>query len=231
MMAYHHGSLREDLLAAAARVVSERGPSGLSLRELARELGVTHTAPRHHFGDKRGVLTALAAQGHRLLAGRLMAAGDDFLESGVTYVRFALDHPGHFAVMFRPDLVDEGSEELRQARSRTRSALLRGAAAYAGSGGDDEATPAPGPADGAPAVRGAPPVAAQPGTGGATPTGPTGEATMSPELPPFALLAWSAAHGMANLAISGALTALGMGSTPDELTRAARAGLQRLSPS
>lgn len=205
-MAYHHGSLREDLLAAAARVVAERGPSGLSLRELARELGVTHTAPRHHFGDKRGVLTALAAQGHRLLAGRLVAAGEDFLEAGVAYVRFALDHPGHFAVMFRPDLVDEGSEELRLARARTRSALLTGAATYAATGARDTAATAPGELGGA--------------------------ATKSTaELPPFALLAWSAAHGMASLALSGALSAMGMGSTPDELTRSARAGLQRLTPS
>lgn len=205
-MAYHHGSLREDLLAAAARVVAERGPSGLSLRELARELGVTHTAPRHHFGDKRGVLTALAAQGHRLLAGRLIAAADDFLEAGVAYVRFALDHPGHFAVMFRPDLVDETSDELRQARARTRSALLQGAAAYAGAAGKNSA-----------AERGA----------------DLEDATAAPAaaLPPFALLAWSAAHGMASLALSGALSAMGLGVKPEEITSSARAGLQRLTPS
>lgn len=226
-MAYHHGSLREDLLAAAARVVAERGPSGLSLRELARDLGVTHTAPRHHFGDKRGVLTALAAQGHRLLAGRLVAAGDDFLESGVAYVRFALDHPGHFAVMFRPDLVDEGSDELRQARSRTRSALLRGAAAYTSSAGHQEREPTH---ESAP----------RPVTAPATSTVEAGKRTVelsgdppssTAELPPFALLAWSAAHGIASLALSGALSAMGLGSTPDEITRAARAGLQRLTPS
>ncbi|HEX7000380.1 MAG TPA: TetR-like C-terminal domain-containing protein [Trueperaceae bacterium] len=213
-MAYHHGSLKEDLLAAAARVVADRGPAGLSLRELARELGVTHTAPRHHFGDKRGVLTALAAQGHRLLAGRLVAAGDDFLEAGVAYVRFALDHPGHFSVMFRPDLVDEASEELRQARSRTRSALLRGAAAYAG------------PSFTADASLGATTEA----SGAATEGGRGALARSGAELPPFALLAWSAAHGMASLALSGALSAMGMGSTPEELTRSARAGLQRLTP-
>jgi len=226
-MAYHHGSLKEDLLAAAARVVAERGPSGLSLRELARGLGVTHTAPRHHFGDKRGVLTALAAQGHRLLAGRLGAAGDDFLEAGVAYVRFALDHPGHFAVMFRPDLVDDGSDELRQARSRTRSALLRGAAAYVGSAMEEGGEAEQSTADGA-----EPGVAASAVTDAGIATSTKAGATDSPaELPPFALLAWSAAHGMASLALSGALSAMGMGSTPEELTGSARAGLQRLTPS
>ncbi len=206
-MAYHHGSLKEDLLAAAARVVAERGPSGLSLRELARDLGVTHTAPRHHFGDKQGVLTALAAQGHRLLAGRLSSAGSDFLEAGVAYVRFALDHPGHFAVMFRPDLVNDDSDELKQARSRTRSVLLAGAEAYASSGGAASGRLKNAPSGGT--STGAPPLA---------------------DMPPFALLAWSAAHGMASLALSGALSALGLGSTPDEVTRVARAGLQRLTP-
>ncbi len=193
-MAYHHGNLREDLLAAAAKAVAERGPSGVSLRELARELGVTHTAPRHHFGDKRGVITALAAQGYRLLAGRLAAAGDDFLEAGAAYVRFALDHPGHFTVMFRPELVDADDPELAAARTRARQALVAGAAAQA--------------------------------RGAGTVLPPTAGAT----LPPYALLAWSAAHGLASLALAGALGAMGMGTTKDELTALARASLQHLRP-
>lgn len=191
-MAYHHGSLREDLLAAAAEAVAHGGPSALSLRQLARQIGVTHTAPRHHFGDKRGVITALAAQGYRLLAGRLAAAGTDFIEAGVAYVRFALDHPGHFAVMFRPELVDNEDEELVAARTRTRTALLAGAEAHVRAAGR-ELTPAAGKA-----------------------------------LPPYAVLAWSSAHGIASLALSGALTAMGMGSSKEELTAMARASLQHL---
>jgi len=193
-MPYHHGSLREDLLTAAAKAVAERGPANLSLRALAKELGVTHTAPRHHFGDKRGVLTALAAQGFRLLAGRLSAAGGDFLEQGVAYVLFALDHPGHFAVMFRPDLLDESDAELTRARSRAWQALVAGAAAHARAEGRELA----------------------PGAAG----GP----------PPYALLAWSAAHGLASLALAGSLTAMGLGGTKEELAALARSTLQRLGP-
>jgi AcrR family transcriptional regulator len=199
-MPYHHGSLREDLLAAAAKAVAERGPDGLSLRELARELGVTHTAPRHHFGDKRGVITALAAQGYRLLAGRLRSSGGDFLEAGVAYVRFALDHPGHFAVMFRPDLVDEEDHDLAEARLRARQALIAGTAAHARAAGREGA-----------------PAAVQPAVPGGA-------------LPPYALLAWSAAHGIASLALAGALTALGLGGSKEELTALARASLQHLGP-
>lgn len=193
-MAYHHGSLREDLLTAAARAVAEHGPAQLSLRRLARDLGVTHTAPRHHFKDKRGVVTALAAQGYRLLAGRLAGADDDFLAAGTAYVRFALDHPGHFAVMFRPDLVDEQDPDLIAARGRARQALVAGATGHAAETGR-ELSPATGMA-----------------------------------LPSYALLAWAAAHGLASLALSGSLTALGMGSTSDELTVAAAASLQQLRP-
>lgn len=194
MKAYHHGSLREDVLAAAAEAVAARGPEGLNLRELARSLGVTHTAPRHHFGDKKGLLTALAAQGYRLLAGRLSAAGDDFLEAGVAYVSFALDHPGHFAVMFRPDLVNEDDPDLITARVRARTALVAGAAMHARETG--------------------------------RPLSPTEGAT----LPPYALLAWSSAHGMAQLALGGALSAMGMGTSKEELAALARASLQHLAP-
>ena len=63
--AYHHGDLRRALLAAALEAVGEVGPAALSLRDLARRAGVSHAAPAHHFGDKAGLLTALAARGLR----------------------------------------------------------------------------------------------------------------------------------------------------------------------
>ena len=65
---YHHGDLRAAILTEAARLVAERGADGVSLRELAREAGVSHAAPAHHFTDRRGLFTALAAQGFGLLA-------------------------------------------------------------------------------------------------------------------------------------------------------------------
>ncbi|HEV7962299.1 MAG TPA: helix-turn-helix domain-containing protein, partial [Actinoplanes sp.] len=104
---YHHGDLRRALLDAAAEVIEEQGPAALSLRDLARRAGVSHAAPTHHFGDKAGLLTALATEGYGLLVAELAeewAATHSFLEQGVAYVRFAIRHRAHFEVMFRPDL-------------------------------------------------------------------------------------------------------------------------------
>jgi AcrR family transcriptional regulator len=114
-MSYHHGDLRRAMTAAAATAVAERGPAGLSLRELARIAGVSHAAPAHHFGDKAGVLTAVATEGYTLLADALNDAGDDLLAAGLAYVRFAVDHPGHFAVMFDRSLLHADDAGLRAA--------------------------------------------------------------------------------------------------------------------
>jgi AcrR family transcriptional regulator len=65
---YHHGDLRRALLEAAVQAIAEVGPAAVSLRDLARRVGVSHAAPAHHFGDKAGLLTAVAADGFRRLA-------------------------------------------------------------------------------------------------------------------------------------------------------------------
>jgi len=126
--AYHHGDLRAALLERAEQVVREQGPAAVSLRSLARDLGVSHAAPAHHVGSVRGLLTALAVEGHQLLAAALLpaAGAGSFAEVGVAYVGFALEHPAHFAVMFRPDLLDLDDPALRAARAQTLS-FLRGA--------------------------------------------------------------------------------------------------------
>ena len=115
---YHHGDLRRALLAAAVEAIDEVGPTAMSLRDVARRAGVSHAAPAHHFGDKAGLLTALAAEGFRRLADELDRTAREtgsFLEVGVAYVRFAVTHPAHFAVMFRPDLHDTDDPELVEA--------------------------------------------------------------------------------------------------------------------
>jgi AcrR family transcriptional regulator len=124
-MSYHHGDLRRAMTAAAAEAVAERGPAGLSMRELARLAGVSHAAPAHHFGDKGGVLTAVATEGFMLLAAALAEAGDDLLAAGIAYVRFAVGHPGHFAVMFDRSLLHGEDAELRAAEAAASSALGR----------------------------------------------------------------------------------------------------------
>jgi len=127
---YHHGDLRRAVLAAAVAAIPDVGPAGLSLRDLARRAGVSHAAPAHHFGDKAGLLTAVAVEGYELLAEALTAAQqstDDFLELGVAYVRFAVEHRAHFEVMFRPDLYHRRDPDLLVAQERAGAALYAGA--------------------------------------------------------------------------------------------------------
>ncbi|MGQ4376660.1 TetR/AcrR family transcriptional regulator [Streptomyces sp. SAS_267] len=113
---YHHGDLRRAILGAALDVIATEGPSAVSLRDLARRAGVSHAAPAHHFQDRVGLLTAIAAEGFGLLATALDDAGD-LREAGVRYVRFAREHPAHFQVMFSPELLREDDLELTTART------------------------------------------------------------------------------------------------------------------
>lgn len=99
------------------------------MRDLARRAGVSHAAPAHHFGDKAGLLTALATQGFDLLADALVAEQQrtgDFLEVGVAYVRFAVDHRAHFEVMFRPELYNVNDAGVEAARQHATEALYGG---------------------------------------------------------------------------------------------------------
>jgi AcrR family transcriptional regulator len=109
---HYPGDLRRALLDAAADAVGEAGAENLSLRDVARRVGVSHAAPAHHFGDKAGVLTVLATEGFELfvahLAEALAAAPpapvDQIPVLGRAYAEFAERWPGHFAVMFNPPL-------------------------------------------------------------------------------------------------------------------------------
>ncbi|MFI9814295.1 TetR/AcrR family transcriptional regulator [Saccharothrix variisporea] len=126
---YHHGDLRRAVLDAAVDAITEHGPGGVGLRDLARRVGVSHAGPVHHFKDKAGLLTALAAEGFALLAARLeetKAAGGDFVEVGTAYVRFAVEHRAHFEVMFRPDLYHPDDPAVEAARSRAGAVLADG---------------------------------------------------------------------------------------------------------
>ncbi|MFF3709527.1 TetR/AcrR family transcriptional regulator [Streptomyces phaeochromogenes] len=114
--AYHHGDLRRAIVTAALDVISAEGPSALSLRDLARRAGVSHAAPAHHFKDRTGLLTAIAAEGYGLLAATLTDAAD-LKDAGVRYVRFAREHPAHFQVMFTPELLRANDLELTTARA------------------------------------------------------------------------------------------------------------------
>jgi AcrR family transcriptional regulator len=125
---YHHGDLRAVILSEAARLVAERGAEQVSLRELARGAGVSHAAPAHHFVDRRGLFTALAAQGFQLLAQELKDARGHFADAAVAYVRFALEHPGHYQVMFNKSLLDAEDTTLVAAEAAAGAELARGVA-------------------------------------------------------------------------------------------------------
>ncbi|MEW2399862.1 TetR/AcrR family transcriptional regulator [Streptomyces sp. NPDC046862] len=120
--AYHHGDLRRAILRAALDVIAADGPSALSLRDLARRAGVSHAAPAHHFKDRTGLLTAIAAEGFGLLAAATRESAD-LRDAGVRYVRFAREHPAHFQVMFTRELLRENDMELTAARALSAAAL------------------------------------------------------------------------------------------------------------
>lgn len=137
MSDYHHGNLPRALLDAALLVMQEQGVAALSLREVARRAGVSHGAPAHHFKDKTGLLTALAVEGFErfrvaLEAGRDAAADHPlarFAATGHAYVRFALEHPQHFELMFNHELIDLEHPPLIEAGRAAYEVLLHAVSA------------------------------------------------------------------------------------------------------
>lgn len=109
---YHHGDLRHALITAGEEILAERGLEGFSLREAARRAGVSPAAPAHHFGDARGLLTAIAARGfvdltEVLNEAQVSAKPKKRLEAqALAYVNFALKRAALFSLMWRRDLID-----------------------------------------------------------------------------------------------------------------------------
>ncbi len=131
---YHHGDLPSAVKRAALQVLAAGGPAALSLRQVAARAGVSHTAPRHHFGDKRRLLTELAIDGFHRLAADLAAAladrddpGDQLAALARAYVAHRRRHPGYAAVMWRTDLLDGTDPRLRQASLQTFDVLHQAA--------------------------------------------------------------------------------------------------------
>lgn len=129
--AYHHGDLRAVLIEEALRLIVEHGPDGFTLREVARVAGVSHAAPYRHFPSKAALLSAIAGQGSQLLRASieagLQSAPDmraKFLAAGLCYVRFALEHPAHFRVMFSGADAYDADPVSRSARAASLETLL-----------------------------------------------------------------------------------------------------------
>ncbi|MEP4148018.1 MAG: TetR/AcrR family transcriptional regulator [Halioglobus sp.] len=125
---YHHGNLRAELLDTAIEQLRETGAEDLSLRALARAIGVSQTAPYRHFGDKGELLAAMATRGYRELYQSLKEAGentgdcptDQLLAFAYAYVDYAANNPQLFKLMFGPAVQPAARyPELREASRET----------------------------------------------------------------------------------------------------------------
>jgi len=127
---YHHGDLRNALLTAARDVLEERGPSYLSLREIARRVGVTAPAAYHHFPSRDALALGLVEAGAREMAGVIAAtAADDtelLLPYGEAYVAFARANPALYRLMFGEGLPAEtqSSDAVRDLRQRSYDIMV-----------------------------------------------------------------------------------------------------------
>jgi AcrR family transcriptional regulator len=130
---YHHGDLRAALVESALRILEVEPVEAVTLRRLARETGVTHAAPYHHFPDRRALLGAVATRGFQDLHDAMTAqagSGDDpfarLRAAGTAYVTYAVEHPQLFRLMFSGSWKDSTDDpELRQAEARAFDALRR----------------------------------------------------------------------------------------------------------
>ncbi len=108
---YHHGQLRQALLDAALQLITQHGIDSLTLREVARQAGVSHAAPYHHFADKSTLVEAVAVESFHAFATALREAPtpsgtalEHLIALGRAYVRFAVEHSASFRLMYRPEL-------------------------------------------------------------------------------------------------------------------------------
>ena len=190
---YHHGDLHEALLRAAERVLERDGLAGLTLRAVAREAGVSHAAPTHHFGDLTGLLSELAAIGFMRFNAAMAAAGQTqtlplmkAMARAKAYVAYAQAHPGMYGLMFRTERLDMMRPSLHEAAN----AAFQGLASAVGAGGAARLT---------------------------------GEALETLSLDQAATIArnWSMVHGFTMLLLDGRLTdilhRLPAGTGPDQL--------------
>jgi AcrR family transcriptional regulator len=195
---YHHGDLRRALVDAATRLVRLNGATQVSLRHIAREAGVSHAAPYHHFPDREALLAEVALGGFEALGEALRGGAEGSADAGadagplarlqgagVAYVVFAVDNPEVYRLMFGGLLSDRSRyPALETAADAAFGVLLE----LLGPGG---APPGPGAAN------------------------------------PAALATWSTVHGLASLMIEGLLAEETAATSSEELARQATLVLGR----
>lgn len=135
---YHHGDLRAALIQAADEIIAEEGIEAFSLRAAAQRAGVSPAAPAHHFGSAKGLLTEVALLAFERVGRYIEEAGHsddvvtDMRELGLAFVTFAVDHPGHFRLMFRNDLVNRSDPRYPEMSIKPGMRLALAVAAYHG---------------------------------------------------------------------------------------------------
>lgn len=149
--AYHHGDLKAALLTAARGIVEEQGVDAFTLREAARRAGVSHGAPAHHFGDKTGLLTLLAADvmNERIdqVAAAKRAAGAEPLDQlkacGMAHIEFLISHPHLESLCWRDNSINRADPALVDAQHRMAAELIETMSAVTGTAlmPDKEANP------------------------------------------------------------------------------------------
>lgn len=133
---YHHGDLRAALIQAADDIIAEEGIEAFSLRAAAQRAGVSPGAPAHHFGSVKGLLTEVALLAFEQADRYIEAAGhsDDAVADvravSLAFLTFALDHPGHFRLMFRNDLVNRSDPRFAVTSMKPGTRLSLAVAAY-----------------------------------------------------------------------------------------------------
>jgi len=129
---YHHGNLRQALLEIAVELIRERGADALTIREVARRAGVTHTAPYRHFKDKASLLAAVAREGFEMM---VQETKEQFLRTtqdalarlkvcGIAYIEFAIHNPARYRVMFGTGRPHGKNSALRKASEASFGLLL-----------------------------------------------------------------------------------------------------------
>ena len=147
---YHHGNLREALVAAALDLIGQKGPAGFTFAEAARQAGVSAAAPYRHFRDRDALMADVARRGFDLFAARMEAARKAgkpaplpaLQRMGAAYLAFAREEPAYFSAMFECGLPPGYSRELQEAGDRAIAPLRIACEAVAATLPPDKRPPA-----------------------------------------------------------------------------------------
>lgn len=147
---YHHGNLRQALIDGALALIEERGPTGFTLSEAAKQAGVTPAAVYRHFNGREDLIAEAAMQGYEIFADLMEFAYESgqpsalkaFEATGRAYLAFARKYPGHYIAMFESGISVNRTPELARVANRANGVLEKAAADLSQHIPDDKRPPA-----------------------------------------------------------------------------------------